>query len=169
MDSSQCVQAAQAHRYPVAHAHVLCGAATPARCQPPLVCGGCSGRSPRLSCTLYRLLYGRGLAQAADLPNKWGRAAARSEFWRTDKYIGRAASGEGQPNFNSQEEVTGLGVSSSLFLPILLSKNGELANTAHVVMEGVTGASIADFFHALCWGMQPRLRIFCHQQWIRRR
>lgn len=74
-----------------------------------------------------------------------------------------------QANFNSQEDVTGWGVSSSPFLPILPPKNGASANTAHVVMEGVTGSGIAAFFHGLSWGVQPRLRMFCHQQWIRRR
>ena len=59
----------------------------------------------------------------------------------------------GQPNLSSQTYVTGWGLSSSLFIPILPSKNGELANTAHVVMEGVTGAGIADFFNGLSWGV----------------
>lgn len=59
----------------------------------------------------------------------------------------------GQPNLSSQTYVTGWGLSSSLFVPILPSKNGELANTAHVVMEGVTGAGIADFFNGLSWGV----------------
>ncbi|MCX5720942.1 MAG: hypothetical protein NT179_02800 [Nitrospirae bacterium] len=59
----------------------------------------------------------------------------------------------GQPTLSSQTYVTGWGLSSSLFLPILPSKNGELGNTAHVVMEGVTGAGIADFFNGLSWGI----------------
>jgi len=59
----------------------------------------------------------------------------------------------GQPNLNSQTYVTGWGASSSLFVPVLPSKNGELGNTAHVVMEGVTGAGIADFFNGLSWGV----------------
>ncbi|MEP6957696.1 MAG: hypothetical protein ABI980_03125, partial [Nitrospirota bacterium] len=59
----------------------------------------------------------------------------------------------GQPNLNSQTYVTGWGASSSLFIPVLPSRNGELGNTAHVVMEGVTGAGIADFFNGLSWGV----------------
>ncbi len=59
----------------------------------------------------------------------------------------------GQPSLSSQTYVTGWGVSTSLFLPILPSKNGEIGNTAHVVMEGVTGAGIADFFNGLSWGV----------------
>jgi hypothetical protein len=59
----------------------------------------------------------------------------------------------GQPNLSSQTYVTGWGVSTSLFVPILPSKDGELGNTAHVVMEGVTGAGIADFFNGLSWGV----------------
>ncbi len=51
----------------------------------------------------------------------------------------------GQPNLNSQTYATGWGVSSSLFLPVLPSRDGEVDNTAHLVMEGVTGAGIADF------------------------
>ncbi|MBI3806078.1 MAG: hypothetical protein HY281_00955 [Nitrospirae bacterium] len=54
---------------------------------------------------------------------------------------------------SSQTYVTGWGVSTSLFLPVLPSKNGEIGNTAHVVMEGVTGAGIADFFNGLSWGV----------------
>ena len=69
----------------------------------------------------------------------------------------------GQPNLSSQTYVTGWGVSTSLFVPILPSKDGELGNTAHVVMEGVTGAGIADFFNGLGWGgVQPCMRKFCH-------
>ena len=59
----------------------------------------------------------------------------------------------GQPSLSSQTYVTGWGVSTSLFLPILPSKNGEIGNTAHIVMEGVTGAGIADFFNGLSWGV----------------
>jgi hypothetical protein len=58
-----------------------------------------------------------------------------------------------QPNVSSQTYATGWGVSTSLFLPVLPSKNGEIGNTAHVVMEGVTGAGIADFFNGLSWGV----------------
>lgn len=59
----------------------------------------------------------------------------------------------GQPSLSSQTYVTGWGVSTSFFLPVLPSKNGEIGNTAHVVMEGVTGAGIADFFNGLSWGV----------------
>jgi hypothetical protein len=59
----------------------------------------------------------------------------------------------GQPNLNSQTYVAGWGASTSLFLPVLPSRNGEMGNTAHVVMEGVTGAGIADFFNGLSWGI----------------
>ena len=59
----------------------------------------------------------------------------------------------GQPSLSSQTYVTGWGVSTSLFLPVLPSKNGEIGNTAHIVMEGVTGAGIADFFNGLSWGV----------------
>lgn len=58
-----------------------------------------------------------------------------------------------QPSLSSQTYVTGWGVSTSLFLPVLPSKNGEIGNTAHVIMEGVTGAGIADFFNGLSWGV----------------
>ncbi len=58
-----------------------------------------------------------------------------------------------QPNLSSQTYATGWGVSTSLFLPVLPSKNGEIGNTAHIVMEGVTGAGIADFFNGLSWGV----------------
>jgi hypothetical protein len=58
-----------------------------------------------------------------------------------------------QPSLSSQTYVTGWGVSTSLFLPVLPSKNGEIGNTAHIVMEGVTGAGIADFFNGLSWGV----------------
>jgi hypothetical protein len=59
----------------------------------------------------------------------------------------------GQPNLSNHSYVTGWGVSTSLFLPVLPSKNGEIGNTAHVVMEGVTGAGISDFFNGLSWGV----------------
>jgi hypothetical protein len=59
----------------------------------------------------------------------------------------------GQPSLSSQTAVTGWGVSTSLFVPVLPSKNGEFGNTAHVIMEGVTGAGIADFFNGLSWGV----------------
>jgi hypothetical protein len=59
----------------------------------------------------------------------------------------------GQPNLSSQTYVTGWGVSTSLFVPVLPSRDGEMGNTAHVVMEGVTGAGIADFFNGLSWGV----------------
>ena len=63
------------------------------------------------------------------------------------------ANSGGQTNPTSQTYVTGWGASSSLFVPILPSRDGELGNTAHVVMEGVTGAGIADFFNGLSWGV----------------
>ncbi len=73
----------------------------------------------------------------------------------------------GQPSLSSQTYVTGWGASTSLFVPVLPSKNGEFGNTAHVVMEGVTGAGIADFFNGLSWGgVQPYMWICCYQQWI---
>jgi hypothetical protein len=59
----------------------------------------------------------------------------------------------GQPNLNSQTYATGWGVSSSVFVPVLPSRDGEMGNTAHLVMEGVTGAGIADFFNGLSWGV----------------
>jgi hypothetical protein len=59
----------------------------------------------------------------------------------------------GQPNLSSQTYVTGWGISSSVFIPVLPSRDGEMSNTAHVVMEGVTGAGIADFFNGLSWGV----------------
>jgi hypothetical protein len=58
-----------------------------------------------------------------------------------------------QPGLSSQTYVTGWGVSTSLFLPVLPSTNGEIGNTAHVIMEGVTGAGIADFYNGLSWGV----------------
>ena len=66
---------------------------------------------------------------------------------------GPTNSSGGQPNLSSQTYVTGWGVSSSLFLPVLPSRDGKLGNTAHVVMEGVTGAGIADMFTGLSWGV----------------
>ncbi|MFO0687935.1 MAG: hypothetical protein U0900_04465 [Myxococcota bacterium] len=54
---------------------------------------------------------------------------------------------------NSQRYIGGWGVSGSLFVPILPSKNGKLGNTAHLVAEGVTGQGIADFFTGLSWGV----------------
>jgi len=63
------------------------------------------------------------------------------------------ANSGGQTNLNSQSYVTGWGMSSSLFLPVIPSRNGELGNTAHVVLEGVSGAGIADFFNGLSWGV----------------
>lgn len=59
----------------------------------------------------------------------------------------------GQPNLNGQTYVAGWGASTSLFLPVLPSRNGEMGNTAHVVMEGVTGAGISDMFNGLSWGI----------------
>jgi hypothetical protein len=59
----------------------------------------------------------------------------------------------GQPNLSSQTYVTGWGISASLFIPVLPSRDGEIGHTAHVVMEGVTGAGIADFFNGLSWGV----------------
>ncbi len=58
-----------------------------------------------------------------------------------------------QANLSSQTYVSGWGVSSSLFLPVLPSRDGERGNTAHVVMEGVTGAGISDMFNGLSWGI----------------
>lgn len=54
---------------------------------------------------------------------------------------------------NSQRYVAGWGISGSLFVPILPSKNGKLGNTAHLVAEGVTGEGIADFFTGLSFGV----------------
>ena len=59
----------------------------------------------------------------------------------------------GQPNLSSQTYVTGWGISSSVFIPVLPSRDGEMGNTAHVVMEGVTGAGISDMFNGLSWGV----------------
>ena len=59
----------------------------------------------------------------------------------------------GQPNLSGQTYVPGWGLSSSLFIPILPSRDGELGHTAHVVMEGVTGAGISDMFNGLSWGV----------------
>jgi len=59
----------------------------------------------------------------------------------------------GQPNLSSQTYVTGWGISSSVFIPVLPSRDGEMGNTAHVVMEGVTGAGISDMFTGLSWGI----------------
>lgn len=58
-----------------------------------------------------------------------------------------------QPNLSSQTYATGWGVSTSMFIPIIPSRDGEIGNTAHLVMEGVTGAGIADFFNGLSWGV----------------
>ena len=63
------------------------------------------------------------------------------------------ANSGGGTNVSSQTYVTGWGFSSSLFVPVLPSRNGKMGNTAHVVMEGVTGAGIADFFTGLSWGV----------------
>jgi hypothetical protein len=63
------------------------------------------------------------------------------------------ANSGGQTNLNNQTYVTGWGISSSLFVPVLPSRNGETGHTAHVVMEGVTGTGIADFFNGLSWGV----------------
>lgn len=54
---------------------------------------------------------------------------------------------------NSQKYTPGWGVSASLFLPILPSRDGKLGNTAHLVAEGVTGEGISDFFTGLSWGV----------------
>ena len=59
----------------------------------------------------------------------------------------------GQPNLSGQTYVPGWGLSSSLFIPVLPSRDGELGHTAHVVMEGVTGAGISDMFNGLSWGV----------------
>lgn len=66
---------------------------------------------------------------------------------------GPTSAAGGQPNLNSQTYTTGWGVSSSLFIPVLPSRDGERGNTAHLVMEGVTGAGIADFLNRLSWGV----------------
>lgn len=63
------------------------------------------------------------------------------------------ANSGGQSQLNSQTSVTGWGVSSSVFIPVLPSRDGEIGHTAHVVMEGVTGAGIADMFNGLSWGV----------------
>jgi len=59
----------------------------------------------------------------------------------------------GQPNLSGQTYVTGWGISSSLFIPVLPSRDGGVGNTAHIVMEGVTGAGISDMFLGLSWGV----------------
>ena len=66
---------------------------------------------------------------------------------------GPTNSSGGQPNLSNQTYVTGWGISSSVFIPVLPSRGGEMGNTAHVVMEGVTGAGIADMFTGLSWGV----------------
>jgi len=66
---------------------------------------------------------------------------------------GPTNSSSGQPNLSSQTYVTGWGVSSALFIPVLPSRDGKMGNTAHVLMEGVTGAGIADMFNGLTWGV----------------
>jgi len=66
---------------------------------------------------------------------------------------GPTSSSGTQPSVSSQTYVTGWGVSSALFIPVLPSRDGEMGNTAHVVMEGVTGAGIADMFNGLTWGI----------------
>jgi hypothetical protein len=66
---------------------------------------------------------------------------------------GPTNSSGGQPSLSSQTYVTGWGVSTSLFVPVLPSRDGEMGNTAHVVMEGVTGAGISDMFNGLSWGI----------------
>ena len=63
------------------------------------------------------------------------------------------ANSGGQSKLNSQTYVTGWGLSSSLFIPVLPSRDGEIGHTAHIVMEGVTGAGIADMFNGLSWGV----------------
>lgn len=54
----------------------------------------------------------------------------------------------GQSNLNNQTYVTGRRISSNLFIPVLASRDGEMGNTTHLVMEGVTAAGIADFLTA---------------------
>ena len=66
---------------------------------------------------------------------------------------GPTNSSGGQPSLSSQTYVTGWGVSTSVFVPVLPSRDGEMGNTAHVVMEGVTGAGISDMFNGLSWGV----------------
>ncbi len=63
------------------------------------------------------------------------------------------ANSGGQSKLNSQTYVPGWGLSSSLFIPVLPSRDGEIGHTAHIVMEGVTGAGIADMFNGLSWGV----------------
>ena len=63
------------------------------------------------------------------------------------------ANSGGTTSLTSQTYVTGWGASASVFLPIIPARNGKIGNTAHVVMEGVTGAGIADFFNGLSWGV----------------
>ena len=58
-----------------------------------------------------------------------------------------------QSSLSSQTYVTGWGISSSVFIPVLPSRDGGMGNTAHVVMEGVTGAGISDMFLGLSWGV----------------
>ena len=58
-----------------------------------------------------------------------------------------------QPNLGGQTYVPGWGLSSSLFIPVLPSRDEEVGHTAHVVMEGVTGAGISDMFNGLSWGV----------------
>ena len=91
----------------------------------------------------------RHCAQIVEPASQRSRSKARSQFGGPTN----AATG-GQPNLSSQTYVTGWGVvHQSLFIPVLPSRNGEMGNTAHVVMEGVTGAGIADFFNGLSWGI----------------
>jgi hypothetical protein len=61
-----------------------------------------------------------------------------------------------QPNLDSQTYVTGWGASSSLFIPLLPSQDGAKGITAHLILEGVTGAGVADFFNGLSWGSATR-------------
>jgi hypothetical protein len=93
-------------------------------------------------------------AQAADTSLRSLSLQVSGVGRRLEANSGGQTSASGtQPNLSSQTYVTGWGVSTSLFLPVLPSKNGEIGNTAHVVMEGVTGAGIADFFNGLSWGV----------------
>lgn len=66
---------------------------------------------------------------------------------------GGGVSGAPGSTVHSQDYEAGWGVSASLFVPVIPSKDGKLGNTAHLVMEGVTGAGISDFFNGLSWGV----------------
>lgn len=83
-----------------------------------------------------------------------GDAAIRSLSFQLSG-VGRRleANAGGQTRVSDQDDVDGWGVSAGLFLPLLPSKDGKLGNTAHLVMEGATGAGISDFFTGLSFGV----------------